>query len=174
MPYGRAVQRRAHPGRFADRVDGAVEVVGDRRHPAAEQESVPVAVHGHFVSRRDDLPRKRRPLHDLLTDQEEGRCRVPARELVEHRRRALRVRAVVERDRNDRTVDAELEIEPAREPRHVSGERRRDPDHVTSASTSDAADGSAVRASPGAWRVASAPRSARSRSLSLSTTSAIP
>ena len=135
---------------------------------------MPVAVHRDLVSRRDDLARERRPLHDLLTDEEERGRRPAPRELLEHRRRSLRMRPVVERDRDDRTVDPALELQPVCEPRHVGGERRREPDHATSASTSEAAEGIAASARPGACRVASAPRSARSRSLSQSTTSAIP
>ena len=133
-----------------------------------------VAVHCDLVSRCDDLARERRALHDLLADQEERGVRTVAGELLQHRGRSLCVRPVVEGDGNDRTVDAAIELQVVREARHVGGERGREPSHVTSESTSEAADGIAASARPGACRVTSAPRSARSRSSSLSTTSAIP
>jgi hypothetical protein len=117
-------------------------------------------MHRDLVPRCDDLARERRPLHDLLTDEEE-RCRRPApRELLEHRRRSLRMGPVVERHDDDRTIDPALELQPVRESWHVGGERRCEPDHATSASTSEAAEGIAASTRPGARRLASAPRSA--------------
>ena len=88
----------------------------------------------------------------LLADEEERGDRAALRELLEHRRRALLVRAVVEGQGH-----AALVLEPARDAaggrqrpedgrgcRHEPRGRRRRP-HVISASTSDAADGSAAK-----------------------------
>ena len=51
---------------------------------------MPVAVHRDLVAGGDDLARERRPLHDLLTDEEERGGRSAPRELLEHRGRSLR------------------------------------------------------------------------------------
>jgi len=120
-------------------------------------------VHCHFVTRVDDLARERGPLRDLLPDEEEGREGAVARKLLEHGRGAFGVRPVVERQR-----DSVLRVEPALDPvsgseaRHVRGERRDEPVdyHATSASTSEAADGSAPSAMPGAGRDVNAARNA--------------
>ncbi len=49
---------------------------------------------------RHDPPRELRPLDDLLADQEEGRVGAVLGQDLEDPRRALRVWAVVERDRH--------------------------------------------------------------------------
>ena len=128
-----------------------------------------IAVHGHLVARLDDRARHIRVRVDLLADQEERRGRASSREHLERRGRALGMRAVVERQRDDITVDPPLDPVRARERRDVRGEEPH-----ASASTSDAADGSVASASPGSGRDPSAARSARASSRCVRTTSAIP
>ena len=75
-----------------------------RTSPAAQAQLQPmaIAVQGDGVAGGRDLGDQRRaPLH-LLADHEERRARVRAREGLEHGRRALGVRAVVERQRDAR------------------------------------------------------------------------
>src|SRR5206468_12012678 len=75
-----------------------------------------------------DLRRERRKPLDLLPDEEEGRGRVRARERLEHGRRSLRVRAVVEGDRDAIVVrQPELEAESARKGRDDGRRRGRRP-----------------------------------------------
>ena len=66
---------------------------------------MPVAVQRDRVPARGDLARQRRIASDLLADEEERRSELLARERVEHRGRAERVRSVVE---------GECEAAPAR------------------------------------------------------------
>jgi hypothetical protein len=104
----RAIERRQHTSRLGNRLDGAVEIVGERTHGASEQQGVPVAVHGDLVACRHDLARERRPEPYLLTDEEEGCSRTAALELVEHSGGAVEMRAVVERQ-----CDGIVATEPA-------------------------------------------------------------
>jgi hypothetical protein len=57
---------------------------------------VTVAVQGHRVAGGDDLARAATGAAHLLADEEEGRARGGALQRAEHRRRAARVRPVVE------------------------------------------------------------------------------
>ena len=61
---------------------------------------MPVAVHRDLVPRRRDLGGERREPLDLLADEEERRRHAEAREQLEHGRRPLRMRPVVERERD--------------------------------------------------------------------------
>ena len=61
---------------------------------------MPVAVQGDRVARGGDLGRECWPALDLLADQEERRPRASAREELEDGRGALRMRAVVEGQRD--------------------------------------------------------------------------
>ena len=116
---------------------------------------MPVPVHRHLVTGVDDLARKRRPLHDLFPDEEEGRRRTAARKRFQHRRCSLGVRPVVE-GQGDAVLRPEPPLDPigVGQPRHVRCQRRGEPvgSHATSASTSDAADGNEPSARPGAGR----------------------
>ncbi len=83
-----------------DRVLGAREMsVAHLPRGQAQEVAVAVAVQRDLVTRVDDLARERRVAPNLLADEEERRLGTLAREYLEHRRRALRVRAVVERER---------------------------------------------------------------------------
>ena len=93
----RAVGEALAPGRLADHVRRACEVVADRTGRAAQEQEVAIAVDADLVPRGGDLGRQRRPPLDLLADQIEGRAHAGAVELPEHGRRPLAMRAVVER-----------------------------------------------------------------------------
>ena len=96
IPYGRPVERRGRPGRGGDRRVAAGEVVGQRARAHAQQAAVAVAVQGDDVPGVGHLPGQRGVAADLLPDEEERRPRAVPGQDVEHRRRALRVRPVVE------------------------------------------------------------------------------
>ncbi len=96
-----AVRRAVHDGAHArgvlDDAQRADDVVARGAGRAAQQQPVPVAVDADRVPRGDDLPGQRGPALDLLADEEERRAGAGGGERVEHGRRALRMRAVVER-----------------------------------------------------------------------------
>jgi len=111
-----------------DRLDGPVEVGGERSRRAAEQQRVAVAVQGDLVACRGDLGGERRAPLDLLADEEERRGHACRCEQLEHGGRALRMRAVVERERDPVLVrEPQGDPEGGREQRHVRGRRRRAP-----------------------------------------------
>ena len=84
-----------------------------------------VAVQGDAVPRVDDLAGERRVAQDLLADEEEGRANTLAREDLEHRRRALCVRAVVEGQRiPSATGGAVLDPQRPAQSRPRTGEAR--------------------------------------------------
>ena len=82
-----------------DRVLRALDVLAHLRRRQAQQVAMPVAVQRDLMAGVGDLARERRVAQHLLADQEERRRHTLAREDLQHRRRALRVRAVVERQR---------------------------------------------------------------------------
>jgi len=142
------------------------------------------AVQRDLVPLVDDPPRDVRVLPHLLTHEEERRLRAAGPELVENGRRAAGVRPVVERqgdpvEAREAALDAVVVGEPLRvrrECRAEPAERRsaQSPDTLASASTSDAADGSAASVSPGVRRRPSASPSASTSSGRERATSAIP
>jgi hypothetical protein len=87
-------------GRLGDDGVPAVEVGGERRGRDAQEVAVTVTVQGDGVAARRDLGRERRLTLDLLADQEERRARARSVQGGEDRGRALRMRAVVERQRD--------------------------------------------------------------------------
>src|SRR5581483_12063416 len=94
----------------------------------------------------------------LLTDEEERRGRAALRQHVEHGRRSFGMWAVVEGERNGGPRDPAVDRKLLREPWHVCRQGRHEPvgSHATNERTSDAADGSAASARPGAGRDPSA------------------
>ena len=95
----RAVERRRDARRLRDRGLGAVDVLahlpGVRRSRLRWRwQCRPIPWPAATIS-----PRERGVALDLLADEEERRAHAGAREQLEHRRRALRVRAVVEGER---------------------------------------------------------------------------
>ncbi len=87
-----------------------------------------VSVDRHGVTRGDDLGCERRMRTDLLADEEERRVRAGAGEDLEYRGRALRMRAVVERQRDTRRVRAaQRHAQDAGHRRHDRRERRQRP-----------------------------------------------
>ena len=110
---------RRRAGGPGDRGDAAVEVgiEGSRKQP--QRVSVPVAVQRDHVAGRGDLGGQGGISLDLLSDQEEGRLSARVPERLEHGRRALRMRAVVEGDRDPAPIGVA--------PRHPEGpcDRRR-------------------------------------------------
>jgi len=125
---------------------------------------VPVAVERDLVPRVGDRPCDHRVLAHLLADEKERRAGAALLERLEDGGGPARMRAVVERECNcvpphEAAVDADLAGQPIR----MSREWRRDParsDHASSASTVDAAEGSAASVGTGAGLPASARRSA--------------
>ena len=107
----RPVDRRGGPGRFADHGERTIEVGREGRGPPPQEQLVPVAVQGDLVACRRDLGRKGRVALDLLADEEERCGCAGRRKHLEHRRRSLRVRPVVEGD-----GDAARLVEQARDP----------------------------------------------------------
>ena len=132
---------------------------------------MPVAVERHLVPGGDDPPDELRAAAHLLPHDEERRRRSARRERLQHRGRPLGMRSVVECERDARGEPA-LDVVATGEAVGVRGERERD--HEVSASTSDAADGSAASASPGARRPDSASDSACASSGVVRATSAMP
>ncbi len=124
----------------------------------------------------DDRACQRRLGAHLLADQEEGRSRTVRGEQLEDRRRPVGVWPVIERQHDLRRLDPALDVVGLRERGNDRRRRGHEPVeiHVASERTSDAADGSAARARPGARREPSTPRSAVPSSRSEPTTSAMP
>ena len=81
-----------------------------------------VAVQGDHVALAGDLGRERRPPLDLLADEEERGLDARRRQHLEHRRRALGVGTVVERDRHPvGTGERPRDLEGGRGLRNVWG-----------------------------------------------------
>ena len=89
---------------------------------------MPVSVHGDDVPRRGDLGGQPRiPVH-LLSAEEEGGGRIKGGQRLEDGWRPLRVRAVIEGERDAHgIVDPARQAENAGDRRHDRGERRRPP-----------------------------------------------
>ena len=94
------MQRRDAPGGGVDRLRRPLEVGGHGAGSQAQEVAVAVAVQPDGVARGDDLGGQRGRAPHLLADEEERRRRAGVLEDVEHRGRALRVRTVVERQRD--------------------------------------------------------------------------
>jgi len=91
-----SVARRLDAGCGTDDVSGACQVFGELPGRPAQQQGVPVAVDGDLVPRGHELRRERGSALDLLSDEEERSARICALELIEHGRRSLWMRPVVE------------------------------------------------------------------------------
>ena len=113
------------PGRVLDRGRAARQVFLDRRGAQSELQPVTMPVQGDHMTRRGDPRRKTGSALDLLTDKKKCGPSPRALEQVEHRRRALGVRAVVEGQR-DATAAGQRAREPQRpgSARHNRGEGR--------------------------------------------------
>jgi hypothetical protein len=96
----RPVDGRRRVRCVGDHVGGTLEVGPKRTWRAAEQQHVPVAVDRDLVTGSRDLSGERRQTLDLLADKEERRARAATLELLENGGRSLRVRTVVEGDRD--------------------------------------------------------------------------
>jgi hypothetical protein len=112
MPHG-GNSDRVLDGRGAPR-----EIVEDLTRGEAQLQAVPVTMERHPVTRRGDLDHELRTAADLLTDYEEGRARARARQGVEHGRGSLRVRPVIEGERD-------AARRPIRRPGQPAGQRQR-------------------------------------------------
>jgi hypothetical protein len=93
----RPVERRNDARRLGDRGRSTVEVVSELAHAAAQQQGVPVAVHGDLVPGGHDLARERGAPSHLLADEKERRGRSPFAQDLEDRGRPFPMRPVVER-----------------------------------------------------------------------------
>jgi hypothetical protein len=87
-----------------DRRAPALEVFSQLRGAQADLEPMSIGVQRKEMSLRVDLADELGPAPDLLTHQEECRLVSRPREDLEDRRRPLGVRAVVERQRDPRSV----------------------------------------------------------------------
>ena len=103
-PVGRPVVGDRLAGRLLDRRPAALGVVEQLPRRKPQLVAVAVAVQLDPVAGGDDLRRQRRPPHDLLAGEEEGRRGAGLAQSLEHARGALRVRAVVEGDRDARRL----------------------------------------------------------------------
>src|SRR5207248_6130067 len=107
----RTVGPRLVARRAGDDVERAVEVVREAAGRTSEEQRVPVAVQGDLVAGGCDLGRERWIALDLLADEEECRARVRGPQQLERRRRALRMRPVVERQCDPRARPAQRDAE---------------------------------------------------------------
>lgn len=95
-----AEAERRRRSRVFDRRECPIEVLINGARAAEQQEAVAVSVHTDLVTGGDDLRRKRGKTLDLLADEEKGRGEAEPFELGKQSRRPLRVRPVVEGDRD--------------------------------------------------------------------------
>ena len=91
---------------LADDFDGAAQVGLNCGNGEPGHHSVAVTVDPHFMAAPFHLGCEIREALALLADQEEDRLGARLVEGVEDRRRALRVRPVIERERRERPVEA--------------------------------------------------------------------
>src|SRR3984885_14760203 len=87
-------------GGVLDRPRAPGEIVPDHLRALRRLGPVAVAVQRHRVPAPGDLGRQRGPAFDLFADQEERGLDVRRRQYLEHGRRPLRMRSVIERQRH--------------------------------------------------------------------------
>ncbi len=114
---------RGDAGGLLDCRATAVQVLANLRHAQTQLEAVPVTVQGDQVPLGGDpLGERRPPLHLLADEEEGGRGSVPGQNL-EHRGGSLRVRPVVEGERDPRSLELAHQPNLRRRPSAHGGKR---------------------------------------------------